>query len=236
MKNLIKRIKFDFRMFLGSYPNLFFPIYGLKKVNKNLFINNKTQLVISAFPRTANTFFIVALESVQKEKIEIAHHLHVPALALEGIKKNIPTVLLIRNPKDSIISLLIRENHLTLEQAINAYISFYKPMLKYKREILIFDFHTIINDFTSIIESINKKFKLNLTNYDEDNKLDNDEIFAKIDKINKHFNKNTLVETKVSRPSTNRSELKLKLQKKLEEKKYLSRISLCEKLYKELVN
>lgn len=235
MSKTLKRIKFSIRIFLGNYPSLFFPIYGLKKLNKKLFISKNTELVVSAYPRTANTFFIVALEHIQKKPLSIAHHLHVPALALEAINNNLPIVVLIRNPKDAIISLVIRENHISLKQAINAYISFYESLLKHQNKILIADFSRIINDFPSIITEINTKFNLNLDNYSEKNKLDNAIIFKKIEDINMRFNKNNLIETMVSRPSDNRKELKLEIQKKLSSKKYLNKLRRCDTIYNTLV-
>lgn len=234
MSKLFKRLKFSTRMFLGRYPNLFFPIYGLKKTNKGLFISKETELVVSAYPRTANTFFIVALEQIQKKPISIAHHLHVPALALEAIKRGMPTVILIRNPKDAIISLVIRENHITLKQAINAYITFYESLLVHKNKILIADFSTIINDFPSIILNINSRFNLNLNNYSQNNKLNNETVFKEIENINKGFNKNSLVETMVSRPSDTRKKIKLNYQEKLSSKKYRNKLQKCDAIYRTL--
>jgi len=230
-----KSVFFSLRIFLGKYPNLFFLIYGLKKRNKNLFINTKTRLVVSAYPRTANTFFIIALQQIQKQPISIAHHLHVPALALKGIKKKIPTVILIRNPKDSIVSLVIREKHISVRQAINAYISFYLPLLKYKDKILIIEFSTIINDFPSVITKINSKYQLGLNNYSERLPLNEEKIFKEIESINKKFNKNNLIESMVSRPSQNRKESSLIYKTRLEQKKNTIKLKQCYMIYESLL-
>ncbi len=234
MNKLFKRLKFSVRLYLGRYPNLFFPIYGIKKTNKDLFISKETQLVVSAYPRTANTFFVVALEQIQTKPISIAHHLHVPALALEAIKRGLPTVILIRNPKEAIISLVIRENHITLNQAINAYKAFYQCLLVHKNKILIAHFSAIINDLPSIITNINSRFNLNLNNYSQGNKLNNETVFKEIENINKSFNKNSLIETMVSRPSETRKKIQYNYQEKLNSKKYRNKLQKCDAIYTDL--
>lgn len=230
----IRRFMFKLRTFLGNYPKLFFGLYGLKKRNRDLFIKPNTELVVSAYPRTANTFFIVALEHIQKREIKIAHHLHVPALAMRGIKRNIPTVVLVRKPEDAISSLLIREQHISIDLAIKAYIQFHKPLLKNLNRVLIVDFSRITEDFPSIIDEINRKFGMQLENYSDLEPLDNDVIFQKIEAINKRFNKNQLVETMVSRPSELRDDLKSEISAKLRSDKHSDDLDLCNSIYRKL--
>lgn len=234
--SVLKSFLFSIRTTLGNYPKLFFSLYGLRKRNKNLLINNQTELVISAYPRTANTFFVVALEHIQKKTISIAHHLHVPALAMEGIKRNLPVVVLVRTPKESIVSLIIREKHISINQAIKAYIKFHEPLLNYKKEILVVDFSVIVGDFPSIISDINSKFCLELNNYSEDNPINKEVIFSKIEKINKSFNKNKLIESMVSRPSDSRDELKKHYFDLLEQKKYSEKLNKCKSIYENLIS
>ena len=124
------------------------------------------------------------MEHIQKKPISIAHHLHVPALALRGVKKKIPVVVILRKPEEAIASLVIREKHIQIKQAIKAYIDFYEPLLRYKNEILFIDFHRAVEDFSSVISDINSKFDLKLDNYSSDNPIDNKVIFSKIEKIN----------------------------------------------------
>jgi hypothetical protein len=236
MNHLLKKFKFNVRMFIGQYPSLFFPIYGLKKTNRDLFITKDTKLVVSAYPRTANTFFIVALEQIQRNKISIAHHMHVPALALEGINRAIPTIVLIRNPEDAIVSFIIRESHISFNQALDAYITFYKPLIAHQDKIIIADFITVTNNFPSIISELNSRFGLNLDNYSEYNKLDKKIVFNEIDEINKRFNKNNLVETMVSRPSDSRKKIKADYQEKLRLKKYQEKLQKCYEVYNVLIS
>ena len=227
---------FSIRTLLGNYPKLFFSIYGLKKKNRDLFIKKETELIISAYPRTANTFFIVALEHIQKKPISIAHHLHVPALPIRGVQKKIPVVVIVRKPEEAIASLVIRETHIQIKQAIKAYIDFHEPLLRCKNEILITDFYRVIEDFPSVISDINSKFDLKLDNYSTDNPIDNKVIFSKIEEINKRFNKNKLIESMVSRPSENRGQLKEHYIRLIKQEKYSKNLKKCNFIYENLIS
>jgi hypothetical protein len=233
---LLRSLLFELRIYLGNYPFLFFNLYGLKKKNKKLFIKNDTELVIAAYPRTGNTFFVVALQYIQKQPISIAHHLHVPALALEGVKRKLPVVVLIRNPKDAIVSLLIRETHISIDQALRAYIQFHEPLIKDKENILVIGFDQFTEDFQTAVSCINSRFNLNLDNYTKKDPFNKELVFNEIENINKTFNKNKLVETMVSRPSDSRrkaKELNLKL---LEQNKYKTKLDECIDIYDELIS
>ena len=61
--------------------------------------NHATQLVIEGYPRSANTYAVVAFAAVQPERPRIAHHLHVAAQVLAAVDRDIPTMVLIRRPQ-----------------------------------------------------------------------------------------------------------------------------------------
>lgn len=226
---------FDLRTVLGSYPKLFFPLYGLKPANKALFITKNTDLVAVAYPRTANTFFVVALRRIQRNPVDIAHHLHVPALALEGVKRKLPTVVLVRKPDEAIISLVIREQHLSLNQAIKAYLKFHEPLLAIKDQIQVFDFKDVINNFPECIAQVNTRFGMSLDNYSEEMPMDKDAVFNEIEEINRSFNKEKLVERMVSRPSEKRKAIQDTWREELlNNPAYKDRLALCQEYYEVL--
>ena len=237
MRAILKSLMFDLRTWLGAYPRLFFPLYGLKPKNKALFIAENTGLVVVAYPRTANTFFVVALRRIQREPIEIAHHLHVPALAIEGVKRQLPTVVLVRKPDEAITSLVIREPHLSLNQAIKAYLKFHEPLLPLKSHIQVLDFKNVINDFPSCVDQVNQRFGMSLDNYSASDPLNKEAIFKEIEDINKSFNKEQLVETMVSRPSAERKKIQEEQRMTLiNDPKYKAKLARCFECYRALTS
>ena len=137
--------------------------FGIK--HQHLLVNKETQIVIEGFPRSANTLAYVALKDVQID-LKIAHHFHYPIQIINGVRRKIPVVVLIREPKDAIISTLIREPHISIEIAVKRYISFYQIALKYKDYIVLVDFELVVSDFNQVIKLINKKFNLELNQFD----------------------------------------------------------------------
>src|ERR671920_2182155 len=91
----------------GSHPTIFFSLYRLLRTRKDLTraVTPDTQLVIEGFPRSGNSFarraFIMAQDEPQI-KNHIAHHLHVPAQVVQAARWQIPTLVLIRRPRDAV--------------------------------------------------------------------------------------------------------------------------------------
>ena len=125
-------VSFPLRSFFGRYPLLFYSFYGLIPKNRLLSVNRNTQLVIEGFPRSANTFAVGAFRKTQPIKLQIAHHMHVPAQILRAVHWKIPTIVLIRNPKDAVVSLVMYDRQISINQALQCYVSFYKAIYFYK--------------------------------------------------------------------------------------------------------
>lgn len=149
---------------VGQNSLLFCLFYFLVK-NKYRVVNKNTQFVLEGFPRCANTFSYVALKDVHPN-LNIAHHLHLPIQIILGVKRKIPVVVLIREPKDAILSLLLRDSRMNLDSAIRNYVSFYKIAIKFRDDIIVADFNDVIVDFNIIIAKINLKFNIDLEEFD----------------------------------------------------------------------
>src|SRR5919112_6338070 len=92
------------RRYVGRHPFLFYNFYRLKPTYRDLLVDRKTQIVIEGFPRSGNTFAVVAFQQAQRESVRVAHHLHMPAQVIRAAKWGIPTLLLARKPTDAALS------------------------------------------------------------------------------------------------------------------------------------
>lgn len=202
-KNRLKHI-------LAQYPNLFSFCYRhLASVrNRELLVSKQTDLVIEGFPRSGNTFAVVAFQLAQTKPIRIAHHLHVEAQIFNGVKQGLPVCVLIRHPVDAIKSLLIRHPQTPIKWAFSNYIQFYSNIriLTPKFHIALFD--EVIENYGKTINNMNTKFgtKFDLFIHNEQNVK---AVFTEIERINKQIDKG--YETHVARPSDNRIQLAEKL-------------------------
>jgi hypothetical protein len=184
------RLKFYFRKF-------YFFRY-LQKINLSTekYTNSSTDITVDGFQRSANTFAYVGF-SILNRDIKIAHHSHVSSQIIFSVKNNIPVLLLIRDPIDSIVSFYIFLNEeVPFKTIINSWKNFYLPLIAHKKKIYVSDFDDTINNFEETIDNVNSfyntnfKSKFNGENFKE-------EIFKAIkqshnNRFNKKLNKGSL--------------------------------------------
>ena len=231
-------ISFPLRSFFGKYPLLFYSLYGLVPKNRMLSVNRNTQLVIEGFPRSANTFAVATFNEAQSEKLRLAHHMHVPAQIIRGVRWKIPTIILIRNPKDAVVSFAMYDQKISINQALKCYVSFYKSIYPYRSECVIASFEEVINNYSSVIRETNNKFGtkfISLTPTGSELKS----IFQKIESVGNieaiRQGETECSELNIARPSSTRAFLKRELIQKLKEPQNHKILKDAEKIYSEFM-
>jgi len=146
----------------GGHPTVFFTLYRLLRTRKDLTraVTPDKQVVIEGFPRSGNSFARRAFIMAQDETFDvtsIAHHLHVPAQVVRAAQWQIPTLVLIRRPRDAVLSLVIRDP-ISVDQALRYYISFYETSEKYRDAYVLGLFEEVTEDFGQVMKRINDRF------------------------------------------------------------------------------
>lgn len=200
---------YELRTLLGQYPNLFYPLYGLKRHIRRLSVDADTDLVIEGFPRSANTFAVVALELFQRPA-SLAHHLHVPAQVLRGVALRKPVLVLLRNPKDAALSLAIRHPSITLKAALRGYLAFYRPIFDLSDQYVIGQFEDVTKDYNVVLARLRDRFSIPLSHFDHTEEAVK-KIFAYIDGLNVRATSSSIAEHTVARPSAMRGRRKATL-------------------------
>ena len=220
----------------GGHPAVFFPLYRLTHSRKDRAraVTPGTQLVIEGFPRSGNSFARRAFIQAQNEKVRIAHHLHVPAQVVRAARWQIPTLVLIRRPKDAVLSLAIRDP-ISVDQALRYYISFYEIAEKYRDAYVLGLFEEVTEDFGEVIKRVNDKFgtTFSLFRHDEENVS---KVFADMDIYARKRWGETLWESKVHRPSIVKQRMKHEIEDDLENPKRKRLIDKAEAVYDRLTN
>ena len=239
--NRYKNLAFSFplRSFFGRYPLLFYAFYGLIPKNRMLSVDRNTQLVIEGFPRSANTFAVVAFNKAQPTKLQIAHHMHVPAQIIKGVQKKIPTIVLIRNPKDAVVSLVMYDPRISLTRALKCYISFYQTIYLYRSRYVVARFEEVINDYSKVIKETNNKFGTDFI-IPTSNNLESKSLFKNIETIGKieatRQGETECSELNVARPSSIRADRKKELMQKLERIENQKCLMNAEKIYCDFIS
>jgi hypothetical protein len=118
----------------------------------------ETELVIEAFPRSANTFSAVAFQVSQPRPVRLAHHLHAPAQIVAAARRGLPVLVPVRHPRDCAISIAIRSPHVSLSESLDAYRRFHEAILPYRGACQVAPFEDVTTDFGRVVEALNAKF------------------------------------------------------------------------------
>jgi hypothetical protein len=165
------RVRLRARSLIGQYPALYLPLARWKR--RRLVrqarrrgippermgpVYRDTDAVIEGFPRSANTFAATAFELAQTRPVSVARHLHVPSQVIAGARLGIPTIVLVRDPEEAVLSLSLWTPDVTLEEGLRDYIRFYRRILPYRDRFVVATFEEVSADFGGVIRRLNERF------------------------------------------------------------------------------
>ena len=213
---LLREITLDY---IRQYPILFFKILSFKNKYKSLLVNEDTDIVIEGYPRSANTFAVAAFHISQRTSLKVARHTHAVAQLKRAVTLEIPTLVIIREPKQAILSYVIREENVTLNLAISRYLTYYKAVSQLKNAFVIAEFNEVISNYGNVISRLNKRFNTQFSLF-EHTKENIEKTFINVENMERDHAEVTLSESKFGRPSSERNLKKKELAKILENPKY----------------
>jgi hypothetical protein len=210
------------RSFVGQYPAVYLPFAQWKR-RRHLNqarrsgvqpewaapVDRDTDAVIEGFPRSANTFAATAFELAQRRSVRVARHRHVPAQIIAGTRWRIPTMVLVRDPEEAIISLAIWTPAITLAQSLKDYIRFYRRVYPFREGFIVARFEEITTDFGMVVRRFNERFG---TMFDEFEHT-SENVCRCFDIMEDHARIKTgrIGETRIGRPSPEREAMKQRL-------------------------
>ena len=167
----LRLIRHRIKKFISVRPWLYFPIFRFRSRYGQLLVREGIDICIEGYPRSANSFATGAFEKSQPRSVSISHHTHTAANAIRACQLDVPTIVLIRNPEDAIISntALVREveivqnrkstnNLIDFSDRIETWITFYSALKPYKEKFVIAPFKHVIQDMGAVITEVNAKF------------------------------------------------------------------------------
>lgn len=228
------RLEKGLQIYAGKHPAVFFSLYRLMRKDQTRVVTPETQLVIEGFPRSGNSFARVAFNQAQNGRVRIAHGLHVPAQVIRAARWQIPTLVLIRKPRDAVLSFAIRDP-ISVDQALKYYLSFYETVERYRDAYVLGPFEEVTRDYGRVIRRINDRFgtTFSLFRHDEENV---NRVFARMEKNSRKRYGETRWETKVSVPSDLKERMKHEVEYDLEAPKRKRLIAEAEAVYDRLTN
>ncbi len=180
--------------------------------NPDFISSEGTQLVIEAYARSGNTHFVTLMRHQLRENnrdiLSIAHHTHRIENLQLAILHNIPAVIIVRNPLDSISSFyLFNDKRVSIEKLAFRWREFYNFVRKNIDYFLIINFKTLISEPNSVFQSLKEYSGIDIPLIDDFDKAQNDVRNINLERSKgKRDNKNHIL--KMATPSERREKLK----------------------------
>lgn len=214
----------------GKHPAVFFPVYSTLRGDSPQVVKPDTEILIEGFPRSANSFAVVAFRRAQRRKVRLANNLHVPAQIIRAAKWGIPALLLIRAPKDAVASLAIRDP-ISIGRALKYYVSFYETAADYKDFFVLGLFEDVTSEYGAVIERINARFGTDFMPFRHTGR-NVERVFERIEEVyERDFSGASSMEEAVSRPSSTRGGAKRRLEGELEDPRHRELLARAEAVY-----
>ena len=151
------RLAYELKTIVARHPSLALPIQRLR--GRGEVLREDTEIVIESFPRCASSFAVAAFRLAQEpHPSRIAHHTHTPAQVIAGVRRGVPTLVLIRTPEDAVLSHVIHTSSLTPRASLRGYVGFHEPLLRHRDGFVVGTFEEVVGGFGSVIERVNERF------------------------------------------------------------------------------
>jgi hypothetical protein len=189
-----------------------------------------TAIVIEGFLRCGNTFSVAAFRIANGTGMHVASHLHGAPHILRAVRLGLPTVVLIRRPRDAVLSYLVRRNTLAPDDALVEYLDFYRTAWPARDRFVLGLFDQVTSDFGAVIQEVNERFGTSFRPF-EHTPENQDRAFELVEEMNRRESGGDVVETHVGRPSTVRARRKAELAALLDRPRTAARLREAEDLY-----
>lgn len=145
---------------LARYPRIYVAALSLTARARvgRLIVGRRTDIVIEGYPRSANTFAVTAFLHAQPGPVSVAHHLHSEAHVLEGVRRRLPVLVLVRRPGDAVRSLCVMYPALDPAGELERRIRFHTAVERVRDHVVIGDFAVVTQDFGRVIARVNARF------------------------------------------------------------------------------
>jgi hypothetical protein len=151
-----KNIRYWVRHRAATHPS--YLVFARHGRHRDEAVHPHTDVVVEGFPRSGNTFAALALQIAQPSPLTIAHHLHAPANVLGAVRDRIPALLLIREPDDTVLSEVQREQPVSMSTVLAAYCRFYESLMPHTTDVVVGEFGEVTTDFGGVVRALNDRF------------------------------------------------------------------------------
>jgi len=189
-----------------------------------------TAIVIEGFLRSGNTFSVAAFQIANGAQLHVGRHLHGAPHVLRAVRLGLPTVVLVRRPRDAVLSYLVRRDTLTPYDALVEYIDFYRTAWPARHAFVVAPFDRVTSDFGAVLDQVNERFGTSFRRYDPTPENEA-RAFELVEEMNRLETGGEVVEALVGRPSAERARRKEQLQALLDRPRTAAKLRAADLIY-----
>jgi len=231
----VDRVRHHLRRPLAKMPYLW-DVTMLARSDKRITLARRdTAIVIEGYLRSGNTFSVAAFAIANGTDLHVGRHLHGAPHVLRAARLGIPCVVLIRRPRDAVLSYLIRRDTLSPADAVLEYLDFYRTAVKAQDAFVVGLFDQVVNDFGAVIDAVNTRFGTSFTPY-ESTPENAAAAFSIVEEMNRRECLGQVRETHVGRPSPQRAERKAELETLLHQPRTEALLRRADECYQQYVD
>ena len=163
---MIDNMKSKIRQLVRSEPNVYKVFLYFKNGYTYKLPNENTDLHLTGYQRSGNTFAAEIIENIFSE-YKFVTHFHSIASIKSALKNNVPVVVLFRNPMDSVLSSIVKrvdgtgENLRTaITYDLDEYFHYYSYILNNSDKIKIFHFIDLKNNPEKLIRLVSDQLNI----------------------------------------------------------------------------
>ena len=88
----------------------------------------------------------------------MSSHVHTPSQVVQAVRRKVPTVVVVRRPAESVVSLVIAAPHVPLDLALREWIDHYRRLWPLRDGFVIATFEQATTDVGAVIRRVNQRF------------------------------------------------------------------------------
>lgn len=149
------------RELMGDDPRLLPLVLRATPMGMEKAIGERTELVVEGFPRSGNTFATFGIQHAQPRPVAIASHAHVPAQVAVAVALRLPTVVVVRDPLDTLTSLLVAAPHVRPAAAWREWVHHHEQVLRlaeHRDGFVVATFAQVTRALGDVTERVNERF------------------------------------------------------------------------------
>lgn len=149
----------DLVALVGRSEPLYFALqYALRRPSRFSLVDEHTDLCVEAPPGSGNSFFVQGFAMANPDA-RLAHHHHVSAQIRRASRYEVPTLLIVRNPIDCVLSRAVSwQSPDAIGPSYRQWIAFWSRVSQTSHHSVIVDFSEVTDNARRTIRRLNTRF------------------------------------------------------------------------------